>query len=62
LFTSPTYISCQLEKIMRAFLCSNTDVKTGFHWVKWDDVCQPKCEGGLGIRALRDMNKALKAK
>ena len=34
----------------------------GFYWVKWDDVFHSKREGGLGIRPLRDVNKALKAK
>lgn len=27
--------------------------------VSWKSVCLPKCEGGLGIRRLGDMNKAL---
>ena len=47
---------------MRDFLGSNNEVDRGFHWVTWDDVCIPKRVGGLGIRPLRDMNKALKVK
>jgi len=62
LFTIPASISGQLEKIMRDFPWATNEVETGFHWVKWDDVCLPKREGGLGIRSLRDMNKALKVK
>jgi len=62
LFTIPASISCQLEKIMRDFLSSNKEAEMGFHWVKWDDVCLPKREGGLDIKPLRDMNKALQAK
>jgi len=46
---------------MRDFLWSNNEVDRGFYWVRWDDVCLPKREG-LGIRPLRDMNKALKVK
>jgi len=61
LFTIPGSISCQLEKIMRDFLWSNNDAEMGFHWVKWEDICHPKREGGLGIRSLQDMNKALQA-
>ena len=57
----PTSISCQIEKIMRDFLWSNNEAEMGFHWVKWEDVYHPKREGGLGIRSLRDMNKALKS-
>ena len=62
LFTIPASISCQLEKNVRDFLWSNKGAETGFHWVKWDDVCHPKQEGGLGIRLLCDINKACKAK
>ena len=28
----------------------------------WDNVCLPKSDGGLGIRKLRHLNKALVAK
>jgi hypothetical protein len=31
-------------------------------WVKWDDICKPKKEAGLGIRELRLMNLSLLAK
>ena len=47
---------------MRDFLLSNEDVETGFHCVKWGDVCHSNQKGGLGIRPLCDINKALKAK
>lgn len=26
--------------------------------MKWEDVCAPKAEGGLGFRVLKDWNKA----
>jgi hypothetical protein len=32
------------------------------NWVKWEDVCKPKKEGGLGIRDLRLTNISLLAK
>ncbi|MCI65254.1 RNA-directed DNA polymerase (Reverse transcriptase), partial [Trifolium medium] len=31
-------------------------------WVKWDDICKPKKEVGLGIRDLRLVNFSLLAK
>jgi mannosylglycoprotein endo-beta-mannosidase len=31
-------------------------------WVKWEDVCKPKKEGGLGVKNLRLMNMGLLAK
>ena len=33
-----------------------------FHLVDWASVCKPKLEGGLGIRPLREMNRALLGK
>jgi hypothetical protein len=29
------------------------------HWIKWDRICKPKENGGLGIRDLRIFNIAL---
>ena len=37
-------------------------LKQDSHCVKWGDVCHSKQKGGLGIRPLCDINKALKAK
>jgi hypothetical protein len=31
-------------------------------WVKWEDICKPKVDGGLGIRVLRLMNLRLLVK
>lgn len=28
------------------------------HWIKWKTLCQPKTEGGLGLRDMQQMNKA----
>lgn len=33
-----------------------------FHLVKWDTICSPKEVGGLGLRNLSQMNKALLGK
>ena len=32
------------------------------HWVKWDTLCVPKLDGGLGFRNLHIFNIALLAK
>ena len=29
------------------------------HWVKWEDVCRHKQEGGLGVRDIVKFNEAL---
>ena len=44
------------------FSYANTDSvrdETGNIKVKWDAVCLPKCEGGLGIRRLKLLSTAL---
>jgi len=28
-------------------------------WVRWDTICKPKLEGGLGVLELKYSNKAL---
>lgn len=30
--------------------------------ISWNKVCSPKCEGGLGIRKVQDVNMVLSAK
>jgi len=58
-FILPDRIISDLEKRMRVFLWSHGIMKKGKAKVKWKEVCLPKYEGGLGIRRLTDMNKAL---
>jgi len=62
LFTIPASVAILLEKIMRDFLWSKREGHNGFHWVCWDEICRPMEDGGLGIRPIRSMNKALKTK
>ncbi|XP_060210563.1 uncharacterized protein LOC132637499 [Lycium barbarum] len=52
----------QLYKIFAKFFWSNTAGVKGKHWVAWDKMCLPKCEGGLGFRSLHDISKAFFAK
>jgi len=60
LFTIPAIIAAKVEKIMSDFRWSSN--KPSFHLVNWDDVFRSKHEGAIGIRCLREMNEALKAK
>ena len=58
-FVLPTRIVHDLEKKMRDFLWSQGGLVKGKSKVAWDSICAPKFEGGLGIRKIEDMNKAL---
>jgi hypothetical protein len=51
-----------LDKLNREFLWGDTENKKKIHLVKWDNVCRPKIEGGLGIKKTELMNQAMLAK
>ncbi|XP_022007438.1 uncharacterized protein LOC110906644 [Helianthus annuus] len=59
-FMLPSRIVLELEACMRNFLWSqDSSYSKGKSKVSWKTVCTPKYEGGLGIRRIGDMNKAL---
>lgn len=41
-----------------AFLWNGSDLKHTGAKVKWDQICSPKDEGGLGFRKIKEWNKA----
>ncbi|KAK1290670.1 hypothetical protein QJS10_CPB18g00804 [Acorus calamus] len=63
IFTMPKGIQRKIDVIRRRFLWSGTDREVRKpHLVSWELACLPRHEGGLGIRRLDAMNKALLAK
>ncbi|XP_022024382.1 uncharacterized protein LOC110924695 [Helianthus annuus] len=58
-FIIPTRVTHDLEKLMRRFLWNAHSQGRVKAKVAWSDVCLPKDEGGLGIRSISDVNKAL---
>ncbi|XP_043701064.1 uncharacterized protein LOC122651645 [Telopea speciosissima] len=58
----PTSLITLMERWMRNFIwCGDSDVSKGIT-VRWEWVCKPYEEGGLGIKKLREVNKALLCK
>jgi hypothetical protein len=58
----PAKVWKEVVKIQRKFLWGGLSKKNKTCWVKWEDVCKPKKEGGLGVRDLRLVNASLLAK
>jgi hypothetical protein len=58
----PKTVWRELVKIQRKFLWGGLSNGVKTCWVKWEDVCRPKMEAGLGIRDLRIVNNSLLAK
>ncbi|GKB82780.1 protein LAZ1, partial [Tanacetum coccineum] len=49
----PFGITEDIQQLIRGFLWCNGEYKRGKAKVAWDDICLPKCEGGLGVRCLK---------
>ena len=62
LFQIPSLVYKRLEKIQRDFLWGGGNVEKKPHLVKWATVCTDKKVGGLGVRGLHKLNKALLGK
>lgn len=58
IFVLPSKTIKEIESSLMAFLWSGPDMKHTGAKVKWDDICRPKEEGGLGFRKLKDWNNA----
>lgn len=54
----PAAICDQIDKINRNFLWGDSPDKKKIHLIKWERVCGPIAEGGLGIRDTRTNNLA----
>ncbi|XP_077246096.1 uncharacterized protein LOC143885953 [Tasmannia lanceolata] len=61
-FNLPKGVMEEIEKICRAFIWSHDTGQIKYHSTGWEDFCRPKAEGGMGIRKLYDVNKALQMK
>lgn len=51
-----------LEKCNRDFFCGDDLHGRTIHPVSWDTICQPKRDGGLGLKPMRNVNQVLLAK
>ena len=62
LFQMPSMVQFKLEKIQRDFLWGGGNLTRKIHLVKWSTVCTSKGKGGLSIRNVSNLNRALLGK
>ena len=55
-------IANKIEKIQRGFFWGDGTEKRKLRLVGWEQICQNKRNGGLGIGKIMDKNKSLLAK
>ena len=62
IFRMPKIVARRLEKVQRDFLWGGGNMEGKTHLVNWEVVCTDKDKGGLGLRKLAMLNKALLGK
>lgn len=60
-FQLPIGTCKEIDRCLARFWWSKSTGR-GIHWRKWDKLCVPKCEGGMGFREIVGFNQALLAK
>ena len=61
-FLLPLEICESLASAIAQFWWSSNPPKRGIHWAKWEKMCLPREEGGIGFRLIHEFNLALLAK
>ncbi|XP_022571217.1 uncharacterized protein LOC111213686 [Brassica napus] len=61
-FLLPLEICENLASAIAQFWWSSNPPKRGIHWEKWEKMCAPREEGGIGFRMIHEFNLALLAK
>ncbi|RVW16129.1 putative ribonuclease H protein [Vitis vinifera] len=62
LFRMPKVVVRRFEKLQRDFLWGGGSTERKAHLVSWEKVCVSKEKGGLGLRKIVQLNKALLGK
>ena len=61
-FLLPKSLSDDMTSMVRNFWWGQKGNEQKMAWMKWDKLCEPKIEGGMGFRDLRAFNLAFLAK
>ena len=58
----PKSVFAYLERLFANFFWGSVDGDLKYHWIRWEDLCVPKEEGGIGFRSLEDVFHAFSIK
>ena len=61
-FKLPLELCHEIEGLIRKFWWEQRGDRRKIHWVKWEDMCEPNSEGGMGFKELPLFNDALLVK
>jgi hypothetical protein len=59
---APKFVLTTIKILQRKFLWQRLNTRKKIALISWDKLCQPKAQGGLGLRDPFIMNKVLSAK
>ena len=61
-FKLPITLCHEIETLIRKFWWGQRGDRRKIHWVKWEDLCLHKDQGGVGFKDLTMFNKVMLAK